>query len=192
MKRKLKMPLQFQKYLIFLRYILTILFMALVAKGLFNFHPYDSRIAFLQIIKWDVVQTVSLVIMSVFLLIAVFFDRPFCNYFCSEAAKYGVLSLARIFTIKRNQTTCIHCKKCTQVCPMQIAVSDHKSIRNAQCINCFQCISNCPAEKTLTYGFINLKKNSNEKMSINSLNSSKQYINAAQAVRKILHKKFCF
>ncbi len=137
MKRKFKMPPQFQKYLIFLRYILTILLMALAAKHLFNFHSLDSRIAFLQIIQWHGVQIIALAIMAIFLLIALFFDRPFCNYFCTEAARYGVVSLARIFTVKRNTDSCIHCNKCTEICPMQIQVSEKKSNRNAQCVNCF-------------------------------------------------------
>jgi polyferredoxin len=171
LKRKLKMPQGLQRYLIFLRYILTVLFMVLAAKQLFNFHAMDSRIAFLQIIQWHAVQAVALGIMFVFLMVAVFFDRPFCNYFCTEAARYGILSLARIFTIKRNEDSCTHCEKCTAVCPMQIQVSEKKRNRNAQCVNCFQCISHCPS-KALTYGLIHFNKNSAKKINTD-LNSNK-------------------
>ncbi|HBF39091.1 MAG TPA: hypothetical protein DDW50_17455 [Firmicutes bacterium] len=134
---------------------------------------YNSRTAFLQIIQWHTVQAIALVIMSAFLVISLFFDCPFCSYFCTEATRYGILCLGRIFTIKRNEDTCIHCKKCTQACPMQIQVSKNKTIRHAQCINCFQCISSCPREKALTYGLIRFKKSSSQKISSTHLDSSK-------------------
>ena len=90
--------------------------------------------------------------MGGFLVIALFFERPFCNYVCSEGIKFGVASLTRLFTIKRNAATCVNCQRCNQACPMNIQVSAGKSVRNAQCINCFQCIAACPANGTLSYG----------------------------------------
>jgi polyferredoxin len=93
-----------------------------------------------------------------FVIISIFFERPFCNYFCSEGVKFGVFSLTRVFSIKRNEATCVGCKKCDKACPMNINVSIKDQIRHGQCINCFECISACPVENTLTYGRVKLPK----------------------------------
>ena len=91
-------------------------------------------------------------IMGGFLVIYLFFESPFSNYDCSEGIKFGVASLTRLFTIKRNAATCVNCQRCNQACPMNIQVSAGKSVRNAQCINCFSCIAACPSNGTLSYG----------------------------------------
>ena len=106
------------------------------------------------------ITALALTVMGSFLFIGMFFDRPFCNYFCPEGIRHGLLSLGRIFTIKRAPQTCISCRKCDQICPMQIKISTSTNLRHAHCINCFKCLSACPVAKTLTYGKVayNFKK----------------------------------
>ena len=103
----------------------------------------------------NLAQTAATFIMGTFLVVALFFERPFCNYFCPEGIKFGLASLTRFFSIKRNSDTCIHCKCCDKACPMNIEVSKGNHVRNAQCINCFKCMAACPKQDTLTYGRVN-------------------------------------
>ena len=99
----------------------------------------------------DAASALALGIMIFYLILSVFFERAFCNYLCTEAAKYGILSMLRIFSIKRDESSCINCKKCDQACPMNIQVSAHDHVRNGQCINCMKCIHVCPVPGTLRY-----------------------------------------
>ena len=152
LKRKLKMPPALQRYLQFSRYALMLALLALGAQAVAAAAPINSYRSFMALAGGKVVETVALILMGSFLVIALFFERPFCNYVCSEGIKFGVASLARLFTIQRNAATCVNCQRCNQACPMNIQVSAGKSVRNAQCINCFSCITACPSNETLSYG----------------------------------------
>lgn len=104
----------------------------------------------------NIMISISFIIMAGFLVISMLFERPFCNYVCTEGIKFGFASFTRIFTIKRNSESCINCKKCDKACSMNISISNKNSIRNAQCINCFERISACPIKDTLSYGKIKI------------------------------------
>jgi polyferredoxin len=161
-KKKFKMPRAVQKYLQYVRYPLTVLVMVGVISLFYEY--LNGYQAYLGMFMNGFVLTASTIVMLSFLVIAMLFERPFCNYLCTEGTKYGVASLARVFTIKRNEENCIGCKKCDKACPMNIKISDKKHVRNALCINCFECVSACPSKDTLVYGPLKrnkLKKSEN-------------------------------
>jgi polyferredoxin len=157
-KRKLKMPPKFQRYAQYSRYLLMAAVLLLGAKTFTDVVPINAYKSFMAVAGGRTVQTAALLVVGGFLAVALFFERPFCNYVCSEGIKFGVASLTRFFTIKRNPETCVNCKQCDKACPMNIQVSAGQNVRNAQCINCFKCIAACPVNNTLTYGKATLKR----------------------------------
>ncbi|GLI55334.1 hypothetical protein PM10SUCC1_08480 [Propionigenium maris DSM 9537] len=157
-KRKYRMPEDIQNYLQYSRYILAIL--ALAGLGTIFLEDVNSYKVFMTAGTdlSTIVVSLSVVVMIGFLFISMLFERPFCNYLCIEATKYGIASLTRVFTIKRRKDSCINCKRCNGACPMNISISHVDSVRNAQCINCFECITACPKRDTLSYGRVKGRK----------------------------------
>lgn len=151
-KRKYKMPQSLQKYLIFSRYVIMVLIVAGIGVGFFEFVNGNKTFTSMVENFSSVIISAALVVMVIFLIISMVFERPFCNYLCIDGTKFGIASLTRFFTVKRNEESCVNCKKCDEACPMNISVSDKNNIRNPQCINCFECINACPAKDTLSYG----------------------------------------
>ena len=155
-KKKFKMPLALQRYLQYSRYILAVIVLAHIAQSFVDLSAINAYKTFFRVAAGTVAQTAAMTIMGSFLVVALFFDRPFCNYCCTEGVRYGVLSLGRLATIKRNPQACVGCHQCDKACPMNITVSNCSHVRHAQCINCFQCLSACPKAGVLQYGKISI------------------------------------
>ena len=85
-------------------------------------------------------------------VLSLIIERPWCKYLCPYGALLGLFNKIRIFKIRRNPDSCIHCKKCDKVCPMNIKVSGKTTISDLQCISCHQCTSDvaCPVQDTVT------------------------------------------
>ncbi len=154
---RIRIPNKAEKLLSFLRYILLGLSFLGIGVILTAQSPYAS---FMGIVDWNMsyITKTAWILLGIFLGLSLFIDRPFCRYFCPEGARYGLISLARIFTITRDTDKCISCRKCDKACPSQIEISQHTDVRNAQCINCMKCIEACPVKGTLTFGLAFKKK----------------------------------
>ena len=155
--KKLKIPLKVEKYLVFSRYILFAAGIAGLGFLGFLSGPYRTALGALTG-RIEGVTIAAWAFLGLMLLASLKIDRPFCRYFCTEGARYGILSLGRVFSIKRDENNCISCGKCNRVCPSQIKISTKKHVRNAQCINCLECIAACPVKETLKYSWAFTKK----------------------------------
>lgn len=98
------------------------------------------------------VAPMALGILVATLIGSLFISRPWCKYLCPYGAILGFFNKIKLIKPKRESNTCISCKKCDQVCPMNIEVSAAKSVRDLSCISCFECTSDnaCPVPETVT------------------------------------------
>lgn len=156
--KKRKMPKQLQNIFVFTRYLLLGAVLFITLDIIFNAASLDPRVNFEAIITGKAFKISALVTLSVFLLISMFFERPFCNYMCIEGAKQGLIGTLRLFTIKRDVGLCVNCKRCDKACPMNINVSKSINLRSPQCVDCLKCISSCPVKGALKFGVVKFDK----------------------------------
>lgn len=157
-RKKLRLPVRFQRYAQFSKYILMLAILLFAALGIMrmedaNALPLDAYQSFFAVFDGNPLTTLAAAFLIVMLALALFVDRPFCNYLCVNSIEYAVPSCTRIFTVKRDPSVCIECGACDRACPMNIRVSKAVELRNLQCINCFECINACPARGALGYGW---------------------------------------
>jgi len=153
-------PVRLDKILRYLRYFVLIFTVYLTTQSLrlifLEVDPYFALFNFWS----DEVTVGGLVVLAIILVSSLFIERPWCKYACPFGAFIGLTNYISIFKIRRNTTTCISCKKCDDVCPMNITVSDKKVIRDHQCIRCNECTSDvvCPVSETVELKINNYKE----------------------------------
>ncbi|MGE4284266.1 MAG: 4Fe-4S binding protein [Clostridia bacterium] len=144
-------PVKFDKYLRFVRYIVLALVVyktAISAKLLFqDIDPYYALFNFWS----DEVSIIALIILGVTIILSLLVERPWCKYICPYGAALGIFNVFRIFKVRRNPSSCINCKICDKTCPMNITVSTGTAVLNHQCISCLKCTSEdtCPVAGTV-------------------------------------------
>lgn len=113
-----------------------------------SINPYH---AFLGIFKQSV-SMIGLIILSIILIASLFVQRPWCKYLCPYGAFLGLFNKIKVFRIVRKDSTCISCKKCSNVCPMSIDVHEKNAVRDLSCISCFECVGEkvCPKKNTIS------------------------------------------
>lgn len=144
-------PKKLDRVLRYLRYLVLVMVLYQTAvSATLVFQSVDPYYALFNFFTNEVAVT-AYIMLGVILMLSLFIERPWCKYFCPYGALLGLFNSVRIFKIRRNKTTCIGCKKCDQVCPMNIEVSGREIIRDHQCISCHKCLSevSCPVKDTV-------------------------------------------
>lgn len=144
-------PKKLDRVLRYLRYLVLIMVLyqtAISAKLVFQtVDPYYALFNFFT----SEVAVSAYITLGVITVLSLFIERPWCKYLCPYGALLGLFNSIRIFKISRKKNTCISCKKCDRVCPMNIEVSGKEVIRDLQCISCHKCTSevSCPVKDTV-------------------------------------------
>lgn len=75
-------------------------------------------------------------------------NRAFCKYLCPVTIFLKPMSYFSLLRVHFDKTKCIDCKKCLQVCPMNVEVNnDSRKRKNAtECILCYECVKACPTK----------------------------------------------
>ena len=86
--------------------------------------------------SWKTLLLVAIVLLSIR------YYRPFCKYLCPLGALYGLFNPVSLYRLRVDQSKCVHCGKCQQVCGMDIPVWEKPN--SVECIRCGSCKASCP------------------------------------------------
>lgn len=73
-------------------------------------------------------------------------NRAFCKYLCPITVFLKPMSYFAMFRIQCDQSKCVSCGRCRQVCPMDVDMTDNsrKRVNGTECILCMECVKACP------------------------------------------------
>ncbi|MDY6835767.1 MAG: 4Fe-4S binding protein [Chloroflexota bacterium] len=81
-------------------------------------------------------------ILAVFLGLMIIIKRPFCRFVCPLGAIYSPFNSHSVLQLKVNDSLCIDCGRCREVCPMDMNIKVNSS--SGECIRCLECAKICP------------------------------------------------
>ncbi|MEK6266693.1 MAG: 4Fe-4S binding protein [Clostridium sp.] len=150
-------PKGIDRYMKYFRYLILIAVVIVTSKsGYLMFTDIDPYYALFNFWSNEVAPK-ALIVLGVTIILSLFVERPWCKYACPYGALLGLTNKFRIFKIHRTQSSCINCKACDKICPMNITISGEDAITDHQCISCMECTSesSCPMPNTVNLAKIN-------------------------------------
>lgn len=141
----LNLPLLTLKYVLlgFFGYLIAWRMDLAAVKGFMD-SPYylsaDGRMLLFFLEPTRLALTITLAIMA----LTIFIRNFWCRFLCPYGALLGLLAGLGPFAIKRQDSQCSKCQKCSQSCPADILVHSKITIRSPECLGCFECTSVCP------------------------------------------------
>lgn len=85
----------------------------------------------------------KMIVLIITLLGTLSIERFFCKVMCPLGAIYGLLNKVSFYRMHFTPQTCVGCKKCAHVCPMD--VDPHAIPNSTECIRCGKCVDVCDA-----------------------------------------------
>lgn len=89
-----------------------------------------------KLFSWKLFILLSFVVMSIF------FYRPFCKWICPLGAFYALFNKISFYKYNVDESLCVHCGKCKRTCKMDVDMSKNQSA--LECIRCGKCVDVCP------------------------------------------------
>lgn len=137
-----KTPKSPRKKIGFIRYIVFALSLAVVI-GLFIFKVANlDRVMFWMFIIGNILYYA----VGIILAFAFKDNRAFCKYICPITVFLKPMSYFSMLRVHCDESKCVKCGKCLQVCPMNVEVNkESRKRKNAtECILCYECTKECP------------------------------------------------
>ena len=139
-----------------IKYLLLLLFIKLILLDM----PIDALGGFLDAPYWAVsdikmlhfftrMSVTTVVVLAILTFLSLLYKNFWCRYLCPYGALLGLVSLASPFKIRRDKAGCTDCRRCTAVCPSNLAVHSSTAVSSPECTGCLTCVTNCPEQNVL-------------------------------------------
>ena len=151
-------PLRCLKYLLLGFFVYAISTMSAAAIADFVSSPYGLVVDVRMLNFFRYMTGTTATVLALLLVASLFLQNFWCRYLCPYGALMGLISLCSPLRVKRHESACIDCGKCTKACPSALPVDKLIQIRSAECISCMECVAACPAQDALTFNLIGIAR----------------------------------
>ena len=151
-KRTYRLPAAVDRPARWLKYVvLVVVVVGSVKAADLVIRPYDPWVAYHHLTSNEVWIEFpwGVGILAATLLGALFFNSVFCKYLCPMGAVLAAITPFALMRVRRNAETCIDCRRCDRICPVDLDVSRQAVLSSPECLDCHECVNVCPVADTL-------------------------------------------
>ncbi len=156
--RWLDLPLRGLKYLLLAFFVWAVSSMPASAIAGFMRSPYGVIADVKMLNFFRHIGETGLIVLAILVIASVFVQNFWCRYLCPYGALLGMAAFFSPMRIRRNESVCIDCGKCTKACPAALPVDKLISIKSAECTGCLECVAICPAKGALQMSPVPLRQ----------------------------------
>ncbi len=160
LSRKLKLlrrpPLWLDYPLLSLKYLLLGFFAYLILLKMdiqsieaFSQAPYNLAVDARMLLFFLEPSATTIWVLGGLLAASLVLRNFWCRYLCPYGALLGILAWFGPAKIRRDQDTCINCKRCEKSCPGSIRVAEKEIVHSPECLGCLECVAACPVKDCL-------------------------------------------
>jgi polyferredoxin len=174
-KRRINIKTAFVKWIIFIPWLAALILLPIFVGGPwqgvdFLFMTRDQPVIGISLFSTSAYIVYYFVLALILTLAFAVGKRSFCHHVCWIAPfmvigrKIANWLHIPSFRLKAENEKCIHCNRCTRICPMSLPVEElvtNGDMEHPSCILCGQCVEECPKD-VIDYAFTSKQKAATE------------------------------
>jgi ferredoxin len=131
------------RILLFVGFLLILYGLVGDKKGLVTYHYMNP----FNLFNFDFSISALLYLIPAYLVISLFFYRPFCRFICPFGLISWVCERVSLTRIRIDRERCIDCGACATACPLTAAADRLAGCKlPADCFSCMRCLRVCPTD----------------------------------------------
>ena len=137
-----------------LRYFIALAFFAFLAQVSVQEAVWFRELPYMWVADIKILEgffaPLFVLVATLTFVVSMLFGPVWCRWLCPLGGLYSLFGLASPCSVVREESTCIECSRCSEVCHAFIDVQRAYDVRAVECDGCMECVRVCPVDGCLT------------------------------------------